>query len=164
MTETNNKFFLYLDEEEGADLQVEKLQDALWKSVQSDVGLSLEVVFVDGEEIRALNKDHRGVDSVTDVLSFPSFEGIKGQPLKKENFPYGLDEEGNLFLGSIVICRQRAKEQAEEYGHSYARELHYLLVHGAMHCLGYDHMTEEEKAEMRQKEEEVLSMIGMQRV
>ena len=58
--------------------------------------------------------------------------------------PCDVDDEGNLFVGSIAVCKKRAAEQAEEYGHSYRRELNYLLVHGIMHCLGYDHMTEEE--------------------
>ena len=74
-----------------------------------------------------------------------------------------IDEEGNLLIGSIVICCDRAREQAEEYGHSYQRELHYLIVHGIMHCLGYDHMTDEDKAEMREKEEYVLSKLGIVR-
>ena len=66
-------------------------------------------------------------------------------------------------MGSVVVCLQRAKEQAEEYGHSLERELHYLLTHGVLHCLGYDHMTDEDKAEMRGKEEYVLSKLGIVR-
>jgi probable rRNA maturation factor len=66
-------------------------------------------------------------------------------------------------MRSIAVCIEKAKEQAEEYGHSYERELHYLLVHGIMHCLGYDHMTEEEKAEMREKEEYILGKMGITR-
>ena len=76
---------------------------------------------------------------------------------------FELDEEGNLVIGSIAICCQRAKEQAEEYGHSYERELHYLIVHGIMHCLGYDHVTDEERAEMREKEEYILEKLGITR-
>ena len=74
-----------------------------------------------------------------------------------------IDEDGNLLIGSIVICKQRAKEQAEEYGHTYERELHYLFVHGVMHCLGYDHITDEERAEMREREEKVLAKLGITR-
>jgi probable rRNA maturation factor len=131
--------------------------------VSSNVKLAVEFVFVDGEEIRRLNADNRGVDRVTDVLSFPSLDGIKGQPLKKQDFPCDMDEEGNLFIGSIVVCCDRAREQAEEYGHSYNRELHYLLVHGIMHCLGYDHETDEERIEMREKEECILAKMGITR-
>ena len=68
-----------------------------------------------------------------------------------------------MFVGSIAVCKKRAAEQAEEYGHSYRRELNYLLVHGIMHCLGYDHMTEEEKSEMREKEECILGKMGITR-
>jgi probable rRNA maturation factor len=68
-----------------------------------------------------------------------------------------------LFIGSIAVCVERAREQAEEYGHSMEREVHYLIVHGVMHCLGYDHMTDEEKAEMREKEELVLGKLGILR-
>ena len=74
-----------------------------------------------------------------------------------------MDEEGRLVVGSIAICIKRAKEQAEEYGHSYERELHYLIVHGIMHCLGYDHMEESDKAQMREQEEKILTKIGITR-
>ena len=69
----------------------------------------------------------------------------------------------NIFLGSIVICRERAAEQAEEYGHSLRREVYYLAVHGLCHLLGYDHETEEERAQMREKEEEILSAMNIGR-
>ena len=88
---------------------------------------------------------------------------IKGKKLSKKDYPYSLDEEGNLLVGSIAVCVKRAKEQAEEYGHSYERELHYLIVHGVMHCLGYDHEQEEDKAEMRQQEEFILNKLGITR-
>jgi probable rRNA maturation factor len=106
----------------------------------------------------------RDTDKVTDVLSFPALDGIKGEAIHGADFPYEMDEEGNLMLGSIVVCCERAREQAEEYGHSYNRELHYLLVHGIMHCLGYDHMNDAEKAEMREKEELILGKLGIARV
>ena len=96
-------------------------------------------------------------------MSFPTLDGIKGKPLRGADFPYDIDEEGRLLIGSIVICKQRAKEQAEEYGHSYERELHYLFVHGVMHCLGYDHIDEDERKEMREKEELVLQKLGIVR-
>lgn len=97
------------------------------------------------------------------MLSFPNLDGILGRELKKEDFPYDLDEDGRLFLGSVVICRKRAEEQAKEYGHSLKRELYYLAVHGLCHLLGYDHETEEDKAEMRAEEEAVLSAMNIGR-
>jgi len=129
--------------------------------VQSDCDLAAEVVLVDEEEIRRLNREMRGVDSVTDVLSFPALDGIKGKKLKKKAFPADIDEEGNLFIGSIAICTKRAKEQAEEYCHSFKRELYYLLTHGLFHLLGYDHMTDTDKDEMRGREERVMAKIGL---
>ena len=156
-------FFIDCEGDEINELQMPALQKALGEFVQSDIPLCVELLFVDEEEIRSLNAQTRDVDKVTDVLSFPTLDGIKNQPIYGEDFPYDQDEEGRLMLGSIVICKQRAKEQAEEYGHSYGRELHYLLVHGVMHCLGHDHMTDEEKTEMRAAEERVLSAIGITR-
>ena len=125
--------------------------------------LSAELLLVSEEEIRQLNARERGVDSVTDVLSFPSMDGIKGQAILAEEHGEELDEDGNVFLGSIVICEKRAREQAQEYGHGFERELWYLAVHGILHCLGYDHMTEEEKREMREKEESVMQKLDLRR-
>lgn len=142
----------------------EALANALDGFVKADVPLAFELVFVEAEEIRQLNKETRNTDKVTDVLSYPTMDGIKGEALFKAEHPYDIDEEGRLMVGSIVICRERAKQQAEEYGHSYGRELHYLLVHGIMHCLGYDHITDEERKEMREKEEFILGKLGITRV
>ncbi len=139
------------------------LAEAFEGEIESDCGLSAEIIVTDEAEIRRLNAETRGIDAVTDVLSFPSLDGIRGRALKKADFPFEVDEEGKLFLGSIVICEKRAREQAEEYGHGYMRELHYLAVHGLWHLLGYDHMTEEDKPEMRAKEEKILSKLGITR-
>ena len=133
--------------------------DGLWERD----ALAAEILLVSEEEIRALNARERGVDAVTDVLSFPSMEGIKGAPILAEEHGEELDENGNVFLGSVVICEKRAREQAEEYGHSFERELWYLAVHGLLHCLGYDHMNEEEKREMREKEEYVMQKLDLGR-
>ena len=139
------------------------LAEAFEGEIESDCGLSAEIIVTDEAEIRRLNAEARGIDAVTDVLSFPSLDGIRGKALKKADFPFEVDEEGKLFLGSIVSLGKRAREQAEEYGHSYMRELHYLAVHGLWHLLGYDHMTEEDKPEMRTREEKILSKLGITR-
>ncbi len=149
--------------EDFSESAAQALAGAMEGFVEADLPLSFELVFVEAEEIRQLNRDTRNTDKVTDVLSYPTMDGIKGEKLLKKEHPYDIDEEGNLLVGSIVVCRQRAKEQAEEYGHSYGRELHYLLVHGMMHCLGYDHITDEERAEMREKEEFILGKLGITR-
>ena len=154
---------LLCDGEEVPAENLSALERALDGFVETDVPLSVEFLFVDGEEIRRLNREMRHIDKVTDVLSFPSLDGIKGQAVKAAEHPFEIDEEGNLLLGSVAVCCERAREQAEEYGHSYERELHYLLVHGVMHCLGYDHMTEAEQKEMREQEEYILGKLGITR-
>lgn len=156
----------YLDSEAVSEEEQERLSDALFGLAEGDTPLYFELLLVDGEEIRRLNREQRGVDSVTDVLSFPSMELVKGEPVLAEEHGECLETEENgdrLFLGSVVICESRAREQAEEYGHSYERELFYLAVHGVLHCLGYDHETESEKAEMREKEEYVMKKLGLAR-
>ena len=157
------EFVILCEGEEFPQERVRALEEAMQGFVETDIPLAIEFVFVDGEEIRRLNRELRDTDKVTDVLSFPALDDIKGQAICGDDYPYEIDEEGNLLIGSVAVCCDRAKEQAEEYGHSYERELHYLLVHGIMHCLGYDHMTDEDKAEMREKEEYVLKKLGIVR-
>ena len=161
------KFILEAFGENEADVidreNAEKIEAALSDFVQTDVPLKIECEFVGEEEIRRLNSEMRGIDKVTDVLSFPELENIKGKPIKKAEHPFELDEDGALVVGSLAVCVKRAKEQAEEYGHSYYRELNYLIVHGILHCLGYDHIEEADKAEMRGKEEEILGGMGITR-
>lgn len=157
------EFTLVCEGEELSAKEILALENALGESVVSDVPLALEVVFVSEEEIRSLNAQTREIDKVTDVLSYPTLDGIKGEEIKGAEHPFEMDEEGRLVIGSVAVCIQRAKEQAEEYGHSFERELNYLIVHGAMHCLGYDHMTDDDKAEMREREEFVLTKMGIKR-
>ncbi len=157
------KIVLYCEGEELSNIHVKALQKAFRGFVKTNSNLAFELSFVGEEEIRRLNKEYREIDKVTDVLSFPSLDQIKGKKISKKDYPFELDENKNLVCGSIAICVKRAEEQAKEYGHSYARELHYLLVHGLLHCLGYDHITDEERAEMREKEEWILGKMGIYR-
>lgn len=157
------EFTLVCEGEELSAKEILALENALGESVDSDVPLALEVIFVSEEEIRSLNAQTREIDKVTDVLSYPTLDGIKGEEIKGAEHPFEIDEEARLVIGSVAVCIQRAKEQAKEYGHSFERELNYLIVHGAMHCLGYDHMTDEDKAEMREREEFVLTKMGIKR-
>ena len=117
---------------------------------EAEVSLSL----VDDERIHELNREYRGVDRPTDVLSFALQEETDDEP----DFEF----EDSL-LGDIVISVPRAREQALEYGHSFERELVYLAVHGTLHLLGYNHEEDAEKQEMRAKEEEVMTAIGLER-
>lgn len=117
----------------------------------------LGVTVVDDSEILELNREYREKDSVTDVLSFPQFEG------HDDLLEDLLDDESETLIGDVVICYEQAGRQAEEYGTGLTREMLYLFVHSVMHLFGYDHMNEEEKAVMRAREEEVLSAIGVSR-
>ena len=112
----------------------------------------ISVTFVDMEEIHQLNRDYREVDSPTDVLSFPQFDDLNDLP-----------EEGEIALGDVVICKDKAEEQAQEFGHSFEREIIYLFVHSVLHLLGYDHMDEDEKKIMRRQEEAVMEQLGITR-
>lgn len=114
----------------------------------------VSVVLADDAYIHQLNRQYRGKDCPTDVLSFALNEGEE---------PEVFDGPEEVLLGDIVISLETASRQAREYGHSLDRELAYLTVHGILHLLGYDHMTEEEKQEMRQEEEYILSCLGIQR-
>jgi probable rRNA maturation factor len=111
----------------------------------------ISVTFVSSEEIHELNKLYRDKDSVTDVLSFPQYESVEEMNRVK----------GVLCLGDVVICPEQALLQADEFGHSGERELVYLFVHSVFHLLGYDHMEEEDKNEMRVLEEKIMSQIGL---
>ena len=112
----------------------------------------ISLSFVSAEEIHQLNRDYRSVDRVTDVLSFPLIEDLQ------ELADIDADEEAEqVALGDVVICIPQAELQAEEFGHSREREIVYLFVHSVLHLLGYDHMQEDEKKEMRRREEEVMA-------
>ena len=135
---------------------------------------SVSVSFVDKPEIQRLNREYRGVDEVTDVLSFPQYDSLfdlydelEDADLAEEDAEYaamdGIEDDEEMALGDVVICEEKCAEQAEEFGHSYERELIYLFVHSICHLLGYDHMTDEDKAEMRAKEEAVMTELNILR-
>ena len=138
------------------------LEETVLKRLQEGIdavadlnGLAEEAVtIVDDEEIHELNRQYRGMDKPTDVLSFALDEGEEDEP----ELIGGPEEH---LYGDIIISAETALRQAEEYGHGLEREMTYLAVHGMFHLLGYDHMTEEDKAEMRAKEEEALRAINL---
>lgn len=145
-------------------IDADKIGKAVFKTLNQKENLFCELVFVDEEQIRKLNAEYRAVDKVTDVLSFPSLDGIRGKVLSKKDYPLEYDEiEKALFIGSIAICVKRAKEQAEEYGHSEKREFTFLTVHALLHLTGYDHIEESDRAEMRALEDEIMQKIGEER-
>ncbi|MDE5602142.1 MAG: rRNA maturation RNase YbeY, partial [Clostridia bacterium] len=109
-----------------------------------------------------LNNSARGVDKVTDVLSFPCFDKLP-LPVKENSFQ-DCDYDGKrVMLGSIMICRQRAQEQAEEFGHSYARELGFLTCHGLLHLLGFDHIEKDDEEIMTAHQREIMRITKLLR-
>lgn len=134
----------------------QRLQDglnAVAKLHELDDMTEVDITIVDDEEIHQLNRDYRGVDRPTDVLSFALDEDDEDEPELLE---------GQLhLLGDIIISAETATRQAEEFGHGLEREIVYLAVHGLLHLLGYDHMVEEDKVIMRAKEEEALRAINL---
>ena len=119
--------------------------------------LYISIILTTPEQIQKLNEQYRQVDKETDVLSFPMFEPEEIENLKKHT------SEIEEVLGDIVISIDRVKEQAKEYGHSFQRELAYMLVHGFYHLCGYDHIEEKDKIVMRKKEETVLNQLNITR-
>lgn len=125
--------------------------------------VDVEVSLVEEEEIRQLNAETRGIDKVTDVLSFQNLETIS-LPITPDKYPMDINfEDGSVILGEICICLSRAIEQAQEYGHVVEREIAFLTCHGMLHLLGYDHATEEEEKEMNHLTEEILDSLGYTR-
>ena len=116
------------------------------------------VKFTTNEEIRKINNEFRNIDKPTDVLSFPMYEREDIAALKEDT-----QDEIEKILGDIIVSIEKVKEQANEYGHSFERELSYLVTHGMLHLLGYDHIIEEEKSVMREREEEILAMLNFSR-
>lgn len=120
-----------------------------------DKNLYVNIIFTNPDKIRQTNKEYRNVDKETDVLSFPMFE-------KEEILNYEAKQWQEV-LGDIMISIERVQEQAKEYGHSFERELAYMMVHGFYHLMGEDHIEEADKVVMRQKEENVLTKLGITR-
>ena len=151
----------YLDLEE--DKKYEKLaKKVIEKCFEiegiNDTQLIITITLTTPKNIKNINKKYRNIDKETDVLSFPIFERqeLEGR-IKNKLFTH------EDVLGDIVISIEQVKKQAEEYGHSFERELSYMMVHGFYHLMGYDHMTEEEKKEMREKEDKVLESLNITR-
>lgn len=122
------------------------------------------VEFVYDDQMRALNKEKRNIDASTDVLSFPNLTEQFNKKINAKNFPDDVNpENGKVMLGDIVINLNRAEEQAGSFGHSLTRELGYLLVHGLLHLMGYDHVDELDAKLMFAQTERVLAKYKLKR-
>ena len=126
------------------------------------VPCEVDVLLTDDAGIREINRDMRGVDKATDVLSFPAFSYVPGEPPTDDSDADPMT--GLTPLGDMAISLERVKAQAREYGHSEKRELCYLVVHSVLHLLGYDHLDEgEQKKQMRAREEAIMEELGLKR-
>lgn len=125
--------------------KIEEVSKTILMDELASKDYEISISFVDNEEIRALNREYRSIDKVTDVLSFPMDQDF--------------DIPGIVLLGDIIISLERAKEQAKEFSHSFEREIFYLLVHSLYHLLGYDHIEEQDEREMREKEKSMMKKL-----
>lgn len=137
--------------------KITEIYEIALKETHNKSNIVIDVTIVGRNTIRELNKEHRNVDRVTDVLSFPLLENdeLKSDLMHDENI--------QTELGDIVICKSRAIEQAKEYGHSLERELCFLALHGFLHVLGYDHMQKEDEMVMFPLQDKILNKAHMER-
>lgn len=116
---------------------------------QSPRPAEISLTVVEPDEIQALNRDYRGIDKVTDVLSFP----MDDEEIEEDI------SSGRFILGDIILCASRCREQAEEFGHSFEREMAYLTIHSVLHLLGYDHINPDEEKEMTQIQDNLIVKV-----
>lgn len=158
---------IFIDDRQNKVKVTEKLENIVKKVIQHaliiekvEVPCEVSVIFIDNDTIKNINRENRNIDKVTDVLSFPMLDYPEGKVFKETYLNYEFKEcdmdSGNLVLGDIALSLEKAKEQSIEFGHSFLREICYLTVHSVLHLLGYDHMEEDEKKIMRDREEKIL--------
>ena len=141
---------------------IKKVERATFEHLGQPNFFVIDMTIVDEETIKTLNASARGVDRVTDVLSFPCFDKLR-LPVKEEEFSFDDYDGKRILLGSIMICRKRAEEQAEEYGHSFERELGFLSCHGFLHILGFDHIEPEDEKIMIAHQKAVMDAVNLHR-
>lgn len=141
------------------------LHSALKYLGQPASNIEMSVSFVGSDEIKDLNKQYRNVDQVTDVLSFPTVDNSERKVLSESDFAIESvnPETGKINIGDVIICLDRAKEQARDYGHSLKRELCFLSLHGMLHLLGYDHIEPIDEKQMFDLQDEILNKMRITR-
>lgn len=152
--------FLDIEEKEELKEFAKQVVDTCFSEEKlNNLNFYLSITLTSPKEIHKLNKEYRNIDKETDVLSFPMFE--------KEEIDNIIEiQKKNLVpepIGDIVISIEKVEEQAKEYGHSFERELSYMIVHGFYHIMGYDHIEEKDKVVMRPKEEKILEILKQTR-
>lgn len=147
--------------------KISEICDFALKEEEMNLEYQISLLFVDNEEIREINNETRNIDKETDVLSFPMLDFEDKKVYKEMYLNFEFDEtfkDGNeLILGDMVLSLEKALEQSKDYGHSFEREVSYLVVHSILHLLGYDHMVDEDKKKMRAREEEILNKLSITR-
>jgi probable rRNA maturation factor len=143
-------------------VKTRKIAKTVYQVLGQKAKIKAELVFQDKDEIHDLNRITHGVDSVTDVLSYPTLDGIRGVVLTKKDCATELDGK-YIFLGSIVMCLDKIKQQAQEIGHSEEEERNYLIIHGLLHLFGYDHISASDKKQMREKEKAVIELLNFKK-
>lgn len=133
--------------------EINRLLNFAYEKLEAEADAEISVSFVDSESIRGINHQYRDKNEVTDVISFA---------MEDDEFNL-IHEDAPRTLGDIIISTDCAKEQADDYGHSYRRELLFLSLHGFLHLLGYDHMNDEDEKEMNQTQDEILNAFGITR-
>ncbi|MBE5822174.1 MAG: rRNA maturation RNase YbeY [Clostridiales bacterium] len=127
------------------------------EDIKTSNNIEIYIRYTNNQEIKIINNEYRNIDRPTDVLSFPMYEPYEvKQELENNKMPINQ-------LGDIIISIEKTKEQAEEYGHAFERELIYLITHAMFHLLGYDHMEDDEKKIMRDKEEKIMDKLNIKR-
>ena len=159
---TNNFVELFYKDLEENKIYEKTIQTVINKCFEIEklekLNLYISITLTTPEEIRKINNEFRNIDKETDVLSFPMFEKIEIDNM--------VMEQNNTIpetIGDIIVSIERVKQQAEEYGHSFERELAYMVVHGFYHLMGEDHIEEHDKKVMREKEEKILSKLNINR-
>ncbi len=143
-----------IEENEKYEKIIDKVYETCFKEEDLyNYKIYISIILSSEKYIQEINSEYRKIDKVTDVLSFPMFEKDEIQEAK----------ENEEVLGDVIVCISKVEEQAKEYGHSFEREFAYMLIHGFYHLMGYDHIEEEDKKEMRAKEENILKKLDLER-
>ena len=150
-----------IEVDEAMEALVAQVVEKVLAYEECEENYEVSISFVGDEEMRSLNNEYRGIDKETDVLSFPMLDFVEEELEEEDEDAEYIDEE--IALGDIVILMRSVREQAEDFGHSFNRELAFLLVHGMLHLLGYDHEDEASEKEMFQKQEIILEEMNLTR-
>lgn len=148
---------------------IKEVVNKVFEILNINYDCQVSVTLVDNSQIQEMNKAYRSIDLPTDVLSFPMIDYEEGKHLDDMSLEHlkNVDvvdiDTGELVMGDIVISLEKAHEQSQEFGHSFEREIAYLTVHGMLHLMGFDHEREADRAVMRLREEEILSLLNKKR-